>query len=278
MKATLKKIATLVLAATLLGGLTLTLTSCPEDSPVDNPTGGGGSGTGGGGSTSSDPWTSLVNETSHTPVINGNQMKYGSHVYTMTGNLKHTEWGGDRASGTVTFTNIPSGYTEFSAVYQFLGTTPHGTAAMTMMAMEIYYRNKATGEKCIDLLVSSTKTRDMKNALSSNYKSYRYLAAAQLDGATPFNAYKPNEPYSITINGTSTENQFIHNPEGEVSFLVYRSKGYGYNSNNQLIDPFGKKMLIRTVLYDGETLGKINYAGDSYLKPFTIKGAWGGLK
>lgn len=230
-----------------------------------------------GDSSVKDSWTGLVNEKKETPQISGNEMRWGSHVYTMTGDLEHTVWK-ESGTGTVTFTNIPSGYTEFAAVYEFLGKTPHGTAAMTVMAMEIYLRNKSTGEKCIDLLVSPTKQADMKRALTSNRSDYRYLAAAQLEGATPFNGYQPSEPYTIKFYGTSTQNQFLHSPEGEVTFMVYRSKGYGYNNSNELIDPLGKKMLIRTVLYDGDTLGKVNYAGDSYIKPFTIKGTFAGLK
>ena len=62
---------------------------------------------------------------------------YGSHVYTMKGTLTAEAYD-KNATGVVTFTNVPSDYEEFEALYtQFLGKTPHGTAAMMPMAMEI---------------------------------------------------------------------------------------------------------------------------------------------
>ena len=58
---------------------------------------------------------------------------YGSHAYTMTGTL-NAEAYDEKATGMVTFTNIPADYDEFEAVYtKFLGKTPHGAAAMMPM-------------------------------------------------------------------------------------------------------------------------------------------------
>jgi hypothetical protein len=60
---------------------------------------------------------------------------YGNHVYTMKGTLTAEAYD-KNATGVVTFTNVPSDYEEFEALYtQFLGKTPHGTAAMMPMAM-----------------------------------------------------------------------------------------------------------------------------------------------
>ena len=65
-----------------------------------------------------------------------NSFTYGSHVFTMEGNFSAESYN-QNATGCVTFSNIPSDYDEFEAVYtQFLGKTPHGAAAMMPMAME----------------------------------------------------------------------------------------------------------------------------------------------
>ena len=60
---------------------------------------------------------------------------YGSHQFTMKGNFTAQSYS-QKATGVVTFTNVPQNYEEFEALYtQFLGKTPHGTAAMMPMAM-----------------------------------------------------------------------------------------------------------------------------------------------
>ena len=66
---------------------------------------------------------------------------YGDHTYTMKGNLTAEKYNAS-ATGVVTFTHVPADYEEFEALYkEFLGKTPHGTAAMMPMAMEIYGRD-----------------------------------------------------------------------------------------------------------------------------------------
>ena len=69
--------------------------------------------------------------------VTDTSMQYGSHRYTMTGNLTAERY--DReAKGCVTFTHVPANYGEFAKVYErLLGKTPHGTAAMMPMAMAI---------------------------------------------------------------------------------------------------------------------------------------------
>ncbi|MBQ9230978.1 MAG: hypothetical protein IJ190_07320 [Prevotella sp.] len=48
---------------------------------------------------------------------------------------------------SVVFTNVPSDYEEFEAVYRkFLGKSAQGTAAMIPMVMEIYARNARISE------------------------------------------------------------------------------------------------------------------------------------
>ena len=70
---------------------------------------------------------------------------YGSHQFTMKGNFTAQSYS-QKATGVVTFTNVPQNYEEFEALYtQFLGKTPHGTAAMMPMAMEIYGRDRDEG-------------------------------------------------------------------------------------------------------------------------------------
>ena len=101
-------------------------TPTPDPTPTPTPT---PDPTPGGGSTSGDSWAYLINETPHEVQLN------------------------------VTFTNIPSGYTEFEAVYNnLLGKSIQGTAAMVPMAIEMYARDAALGERCLNLLCNAPTT------------------------------------------------------------------------------------------------------------------------
>ena len=140
-----------------------------------------------------DKWASLVNETKQDVQVNGSTVAYGAHTYTI---INET---------SVSFTNIPSGYTEFEAIYSaLLGKDVVGTAAMIPMAMEIYARNNATGQKCIELLCGTDNATTMIRSLQSKFQAtsandndtyiQRYLPAALLKGAMPTNAYTPAMP------------------------------------------------------------------------------------
>ena len=164
------------------------------------------------GGGSGDSWANLVNETSHDVQLNGNTLTYGSHVYTVNGELNYSSTIFNSPTAYVTFTNVPSGFTEFKAVYEnLLGKTPQGTAAMVPMAIEIYARNASTGEKCFNLLCNGSATvseivRILKTKF--NYSQYspendqyvqRYLPAALLKGASYTNGYSPIEPYTVEM-------------------------------------------------------------------------------
>ena len=125
---------------------------------------------------------------------------YGSHTYTMEGTLTADAYDA-KATGKVTFTNIPADYAEFEAVYtQFLGKTPHGAAAMMPMAMELYRRDRALGLQCLQLVCYPTNVNSVTSILNTKYGAAKfapendpylqpYLPAAVLKGATPDNGY-----------------------------------------------------------------------------------------
>lgn len=193
-----KKSLTFMLA--LMSIILVGFTSCEKISGGD------------GSSSSGDSWANLVNETSHDVQVNGNTLTYGSHTYTVNGEINLNGTVFNQPTATVTFTNIPSGYKEFEAVYNnLLGKSIQGAAAMVPMAIEIYARDASTGEKCFNLLCNSDATvagivRVLKTKF--NYSQYspendqyvqRYLPAALLKGATYTNGYAPIEPYTVEM-------------------------------------------------------------------------------
>ena len=155
---------------------------------------------------------------------------YGDHTYTMKGNLTAEKYRKD-AFGEVTFTNVPSNYDEFEAVYsEFLGRTAYGTAAMIPMAMEIYARNREEGKKCFNLLCYSTnvnpvvsRLRDKFGAEPNDDYGERYLPAAVLKGATPQNGYTPQKPYTVEMWASVNKHQELQiSGSGTVMYIYNR--------------------------------------------------------
>lgn len=228
---------------------------------------------------SDDPWAGLVNEDSKTSSVNGNTLTYGDHTYTVDGKI---EWVQATTqikdpTATVTFTHIPSGYTEFSAVYQFLGKYPHGVAAMGVMAEEIYARNATVGEKCFNLLCGETNAAGIIRILKTkfNYSKYspeddkyvqRYLPAALLKGASYDNAYTPDYPYVVEMASSANKPQMTWDNE-EVTFIY--TFGFGGWDSFQRGAEVTKKS---TGLY------QLTNCPSYYTQCKNIVGTWKGLK
>ena len=186
------------------------------------------------------------------------------------------------ATAYVTFTNIPSGYTEFEAVYNnLLGKSMQGAAAMIPMAMEMYARDATLGERCFNLLCSSSTvvseiTRTLKQKF--NYSPYspendlyiqRFLPAATLKGAAFNNAYTPSEPYTVEMCRSVTAPQ-------QTQLFGYGTVYYIY-----ILAPGGWDTFQRGVdIYNamGTDLYKVHNCPATYTMCKNIIGTWPGLK
>ncbi len=228
-----------------------------------------------------DKWSSLVNEEKKTANVEGNTITYGNHSYTVKGSIDVNGTEHKNATAWVEFTNIPSGYTEFKAVYEgLLGKSVQGTAAMIPMAIEIYARNASTGEKCLQLLCNSDatvsgivrilKTKLVPSEYSPENDGYiqRYMAAALLKGATNTNAYAPEEPYTVEMTISPNRVQDAPLTGGEVTYLYILASG-GWDSFQRGVEVFQE--------YDGN-LYKVFNCSSCYVQCKPIRGTWGGLK
>ena len=226
-----------------------------------------------------DEWASLVNETTYPSSVDGPTFTYGNHKYTIVTETDPETTEFSRATASVTFTNIPSGYTEFEAVYNgLLGKSLAGTAAMIPMAMEIYARNADTGKKCIDLLCTKGAAEDFVTELrrkiipskfSGESDGYiqRYIPAALLKGATPAKAYAPDSPYTVEM--TMTSNGVIPNnlEGGEVTYMCIVTSG-GWSSAQRGVDIFQAS---------GSSLYKVFACPGCYSQCQAIQGTFKGL-
>ena len=123
---------------------------------------------------------------------------------TMTGEIDHEEHTPGQ-SGSVSFNRFPASVAEFMQVREQIGKEPQGAAALEVMAMEMYRRNRNVGLECLKLCNTITNVNSCVQRLKElfgkdiNY-ARPYQMAAFLEGATPDNGYKPNEPYTVTID------------------------------------------------------------------------------
>ena len=276
-------------AIALLGISLVTLTGCPNnpsDDPTPDPTPVNPTPdpdpNPNPGPTSNDSWAHLINETPHEAVVNGNTMTYGDHVYTVNGEIDLNATTFQTPTAFVSFTNIPSGFTEFEAVYnQFLGKSMQGTAAMIPMAMEMYARDAALGERCFNLICNSDATvagiiRILKTKF--NYSPYspdgdpyvqRYLPAVTMKNAAWNNGYNPTEPYTLEMCRSANAPQ-------ETTFTGYGMVYYLY-----ILAPGGWDTFQRSVeIYkaDGTDIYKVYNCPAVYTQCKNIIGAWQGLK
>ena len=264
--------------ATLGLGLSLCMTSCPNGVNLSNlpiETGGLEKLV-----QPKDQWHSLVSETKASAQVNGNTLTYGNHTYTVSGDINFNSNEHRTPTASVTFTNIPSGYAEFEAVYNgLLGKSLQGTAAMIPMAIEIYARDAATGKKCFDLLCNSSSTVDgiiriLKTKLvpseygpENDQYLQRYMAAALLKGAECTNAYAPETPYTVEM--CSSPNGVQDSPlMGGTTYYTY-TLAKGWDSEQRAVDIFQP--------YDGTTY-KVANCPSTYTQCKNIRGTWGGLK
>lgn len=269
-----------------LVGIGMTFTSCGTDNDDNEAPTTGGGGTGGGSSSSKDPWANLVNE---------NVKKYGSesswfiygwglagneqHSYSDNGSINLSATTFDKPTAIVGFTHVPSGFTEFKAVYEnWLGTSMHGVAAMIPMAFEIYARDRATGLKCLNLLCDREQTvnqivprlNDLFDLKATD--GARYLPATMLRGATFDNAYTPtlnvNKEYEVSMCRAANAPQDTDNPSYGTVYYVYIFMD-GYEGGKKQVEIFKD---------DDSKYYKVQNCSNMYVRPKKIKGTWQGLK
>lgn len=214
---------------------------------------------------------------------------YGDHVYAVNGGFN---FGGmdrngdgvvdnspyrDKATATVTFTHVPADYTEFEAVYNVLGKSIAGTVAMIPMALEMYARDMAEGQRCFNLLCNSpvtvssilsiVKTKIIASPYAPANDPYiqRYLAAALLKGATPANAYCPVEPYTVEMCAS------VNTPRptfGGMDYFIYIiARGWDTIQRQvEILQPTGSEYF------------KVYNCPSCYTQCKPIRGTWPGLE
>ena len=213
-------------------------------------------------------------------VVDGNTLTYGDHTYTIVSDIDVNTKEYKKPTASVTFSNIPSGYAEFEAVYNgLLGKSVAGAAAMIPMAIELYARDAEVGERCLELLCNSDatvsnitrilKTKLVPSQYAQENDSYlqRYMAAALLKGAVNTNAYTPDKPYTVEMTMSPNGVKDAPLTGGEVTYIYILAQGW---------DTFQRGVDIFQA-YD-DTYYKVFNCPSCYVQCKNIRGTWPGLE
>ena len=108
---------------------------------------------------------------------------------------------GPQGTQRLTFNSLPTNLDELKALPEASLDTPFKTAALAILALNIYSNNKAEGIKCLNFL------RGPKGELMErekqffddrvNSKNGKLIAKSYFKGATPDNEYEPTKPYTL---------------------------------------------------------------------------------
>lgn len=168
--------------------------------------------------------------------------------------------------GSVSFNRFPASVEEFKQVRNQIGKTPHGAAALNIMALEMYRRNANIGMQCLEIIGTKNYVApkgSLMNKLKGGVKKpYQY--AAYLDGARYDNGYKPTKPYTIRVI-VDEARQYSKSSNG----IIYLNL-YIVNNGSD------KNAIIKLTRHDEENMDKTNeyflvYMSDAYSNVRDIK-------
>ena len=159
------------------------------------------------------------------------------------------------------------------------GKSAHGAAAMVPMAIELYARDKAVGERCLKLLCNATTTVDemvrvLKTKLDASQYGpendqylQRYMAAALLKGANNKNAYTPVEPYTVEMCSSANGMKEAELTGGYVYYLYIIANGWDtFQRQIEIFQPYNSEYY------------KVFNCPAAYAQCKPIVGTWPGLK
>lgn len=136
-------------------------------------------------------------------------------------------------TATLTFNRFPKNAAEWQAVQEQYGNKPEAAVLLELMAFEIYNHDKEEGSKCLEMVNVTNNipdvTRILKDRYNPQYGDYYtpQLVATYMEGATPENAYKAKQPFTIQVRSHKVNKYQDSNAlKGTVLYLEVYSSGY----------------------------------------------------
>lgn len=117
----------------------------------------------------------------------------------------------------IVFPVIPKTIEEFLSLPQSAMSTPFDTAALTVIALNMYTENKELSFKMLDSLRGPRPLNNMdKQFISDRFRGKDYLMRSYFDGSSAENDYTPCVPYTVTVS----ENQYSYAEAGFAKLFV----------------------------------------------------------
>lgn len=136
-------------------------------------------------------------------------------------NIKNAVKTAANKSVDITFDSIPENYEQFTSLPQAGMNTPFETAAMTVLALCIYPKDRELSIKMLNFLRGPRPLSGMDiNFIRDRFMDKDYVPRSYFSGATPENDYTPNRPYKITVS----DNPYSYENSGYAKLFI-RSGG-----------------------------------------------------
>lgn len=95
---------------------------------------------------------------------------------------------------------LPKTLNEFTAMPQMDLSVPQNTAAMFLIALHVFVKNRKLGKSMIDMLKGPVPLNAHEEAfLVDRIRDKPYLPMVYFDGATPKNNYSPDTPLRLQV-------------------------------------------------------------------------------
>ncbi len=120
----------------------------------------------------------------------------------------------------IVFSKLPDSLEEFMSLPQAAMATPFDTAALTVLALCFYPKDRELSLSMLDSLRGPRPMSEMdKQFIRDRFMDKDYVPKSYFCGATPDNDYTPNEPYTIIVS----ENPYSYSQEGYAKLFLKSS-------------------------------------------------------
>lgn len=123
---------------------------------------------------------------------------------------------------------IPQSMEQFTALPQADMSTPFKTAALTVVALCLYPKNRQLSLEMLGYLKGPAGLSGIdKQFINDRFMDKDYVPRSYFEGATPENNYQPASPYTLTVS----ENPYSYQNEGYATLYI---KSGGADSARQV--------------------------------------------
>lgn len=121
----------------------------------------------------------------------------------------------------VVFPDVPATYEGFAALPQAAMSTPFDTAAMTVIALNVWPLDKDLSIKMLNYLRGPRPLSNMDiSFIKDRFYDKDYVPRSYFNGSTPENNYTPQSPYTVSVS----ENPYSYQNKGYATLYI-RSGG-----------------------------------------------------